>query len=141
MKKNVMCLTGILCVLTLSGCVDRKQADDKLAKACAAGVKAILPEGTTLGKVVSNEFQPATEIPSARLVKMKAVEMDGWLEVEKDYQCVFEESFSFMNTGHTASIYQIRTPDQIIGKSGAEIVGDAQVFLKLTDAVREALYE
>lgn len=141
MKKNLMCLTGILCGLTLSGCVDRKQADDKLAKACAAGVGAILPEGTTLGKVVSNEFQPGAEVPSARLVKMKAVEMDGWLEVEKDYQCVFEEKFGLFNMNHTASIYQIRTPDQVIGKSGAEILGDAQVFIKLTEAVRKALYE
>jgi hypothetical protein len=41
----------------------------------------------------------------------------------------------------TASIYQVRTGERIVGKSGNEILGDAQDFLKLTDAIREAMYE
>ena len=41
---------------------------------------------------------------------------------------------------YTASIYPVRTGERVIGKSGNEILGDAQDFLKLTDAIREAMY-
>lgn len=128
------------CALLLSGCVSREQADAKLAKGCQAGVNALLPEGRTITKIADTKFSPSPEGPSMRHVSLKAIENDGFLEVENTFECVFDESFGFMNMNYTASIYQVRTGERVVGKSGNEILGDANDFLKLTDAIREAMY-
>lgn len=126
--------------LLLTACVSREQADAKLAKGCEAGVNVILPEGRKITRIAKTDFTPATEGPGMRHVKLTAVETDGFLEVENMYDCVFEEGFGFLNTTHTAAVYQVRAGDIMIGKSGNEIVGDAQQFLKLNDAMRDAMY-
>lgn len=128
------------CAVLLSGCVSREQADAKLAKGCEAGVNALLPEGRTITRIADTKFSPSPEGPDMRHVKLKTIETDGFLEVESDFECVFEESFGFLRTGYTASVYQVRTGERVVGKSGNEILGDAQDFLKLTDAIREAMY-
>lgn len=128
------------CALILSGCVSREQADAKLAKGCAAGVGAMLPEGRKIERTIDTKFSPSPEGQGMRHVKLKAIENDGFLEVESDFECVFEESFGFMRMGYTAFIYQVRTGERIVGKSGNEILGDANDFLKLTDAIRDAMY-
>lgn len=128
------------CALLLSGCVSREQADAKLAKGCEAGVNALLPEGRTISKVADAKFSPSPEGANMRHVTLKAIENDGFLEVENSFECIFEESFGFLNANYTASVYQVRTGERVVGKSGNEILGDAQDFLKLTDAIREAMY-
>lgn len=131
----------LLCLLALGGCVSREQADAKLARGCEAGVKAILPEGYSVARIESTEFSPATQGTGYRHVTLKAVELDGWLETPKEYECVFEESFGFLSANHTAAIYQIRAGDKVVGKSGREIIGETEDFLKLTEAIRRAMYE
>lgn len=128
------------CAVLLSGCVSREQADAKLAKGCEAGVKAMLSEGRTIAKIADTKFSPSPEGPSMRHVTLNAIENDGFLEVENKFECVFDEQFGLFNMNYTASIYQVRTGERVIGKSGNEILGDAQDFLKLTDAIREAMY-
>lgn len=128
------------CAMLLSGCVSREQADTKLAKACEAGVNAILPEGRKITRVADTQFTPSTEGQGMRHVKLKTIETDGFLETETEFVCVFEESFSFLNMGYTAAPYQVRAGDLIVGKSGNEILGDAQAFMKLNDAMHDALY-
>ncbi len=132
---------ALFCLLTLSACVSREQADDKLARGCAAGVQALLPENMTIKEIKDKEFADSPEGPNMRYVKLKAVTLDGWLETEQEYQCIFEESFGFMKASYTASVYQVRTGDTVYGKSGNEILGNAQDFLKLTDAIRKAMYQ
>ncbi len=129
------------CAMILSGCVSREQADAKLAKGCEAGVNVILPQGRKIARIAKSEFTPATEGAGMRHVKLTAIENDGFLESENVFECVFEESFGFLNSGHTAAIYQVRAGDTMIGKSGNEIIGDAQVFMKLNDAMRDAMYQ
>lgn len=129
-----------LCALALTGCVNREQADAALAKGCAAGVRALLPEGYALGEIRNRHFSPSPEAIGARHVRLTAIEMDGYLEDEVTYDCIFEENFGFMNSGHVASIYQIRIHDRVIGKSGNQIQGDFNEFLQLTDAIRKAMY-
>jgi len=141
MRRSALFFAGLSCVLALTGCVNREQADAKLAKACAAGVDVLLPEGQKVGEIKGSTFGASPVGPGYRNVDIHAVTMDGWLETETDYTCIFEESFSFLNTGYTASIYQVRTGERVIGKSGNEILGDAEDFIKLTDAVRDALYK
>jgi hypothetical protein len=66
--------------------------------------------------------------------------MDGYLEDIIPYECIFEESFGIFNTSHVASIYQVRLPDRVVGKSGNQIQGDFEEFTRLTDAIRKSLY-
>ena len=136
---SIICAAALL---LLTGCVDRAAADAKLAKGCEAGIAAMLPEGVKIGKILGTEYTDSVEGRGFRHVKLQAIETDGWAETEKDYVCIFEESFGFLNTHHTAAIYQLRvSEDQVYGKSGREILGDAQDFIKLTDAIREAMYQ
>lgn len=140
MKTAIRFMLLTACALTLTGCVNREQADATLAKGCAAGVASLLPEGTTLGDVRKSEFSASPEGPNTRHVTITAVTMDGYLEQEATYECIFEESFGFMNASHTASIYQVRVNGQIYGKSGNQIQGSFDDFVKLTDAIRKAMY-
>lgn len=128
--------------LLLTGCVDRAAADETLAKGCEAGVNAMLTDGMKIGTIKSKEFSPSPEGQGFRRVTLKAVATDDWAEEEREFVCVFEEGFGFMNSNHTASIYQLRiSNEEVYGKSGKEILGDAQDFIKLSDAIREAMYQ
>ena len=127
--------------LLLTGCVNREQADAKLSRACAAAVGALLPEGAKIDSVKEFKASASPEGQGYRHLDITAVYLDGWIEQENQYQCIFEEGFGFLNMGYTAAIYQVNTGERIVGKSGNEIMGDAQDFLKLNDAVRGALYE
>ena len=128
------------CALLLGGCVSREQADAKMAKGCEAGVKALLPEGRKIERVVETKFSTSPEGNDLRVVKMKAIENDGFLEIESNFECTFEEGFSFLNIGHAAAVHQLRIGDVIIGRSGDQILGDTSDFVKLTDAVTDAMH-
>ena len=109
MSKNMRLLLVIIALIGLSGCVSREQADARLAKGCQAGVQALLPEGLTIDRIKETSFAPSPEGQGLRHVTITTVTLDGWLETEKVYECIFEESFGFLKTNHTASIYQVRT--------------------------------
>lgn len=134
-------ILSLFCVLTLSGCVNRTQADAKLSRACEAAVNTILDDTQRIDKVKSATFTGSPVGPDFRHVTIHTIMLDGWLETDYDYDCIFQEGFGFLNSGYTASIHQVKTEDRIIGKSGNEISGDFDDFVKLTDAVRKALYE
>lgn len=132
---------AVLAALSLTGCVNRQQADAKLAKGCAAGVAALLPEGQSLGEVISKESSPSPEGAHYRHVTIKVKQMDGWLEGDGTYECTFEENFGFMNSNYTGSIYQLKVGEKVYGKAGGEILGTADDFIKITEAIRKAMYE
>jgi hypothetical protein len=138
---SVRILIVLLCPLLLGGCVNRTQADSRLAKACAAGVNALLPDGQTLGDIEDKKFTDSPEGINYRHVTIKVKQMDGWLEGDGTYECVFEEQFGFFASSHTASIYQLKIGDRTYGKAGNEILGSTEDMLKLTDAIRKSLYE
>ena len=139
MKKNILLIA--LMSLALTGCVNREQADTKLGNACKAAVNQFLGEGRKIDRIESINASPAPVGAGFRHVELSTITIDGWLEATNKYECIFEESFGFMKMGYTASFYQLRIGDDMIGKSGNEIIGSAQDFMKITDAVREALYE
>jgi len=141
MKVHVKIFLTIICVLTLTGCVTREQADLKLQRGCIAGVKALLPPDVTFGKFKEAIFQHSPVGPDYRHVTIKAIEMDGWLETDAVYECVFQESFGFMNANYIGSIYQVHIGDEMYGQAGSHITGSIDDFLKLTEAVRVAMYE
>lgn len=141
MTHTIRVFALLFCALSLTACVSREQADEKLARACSAGVSAILPEGQEIGPIGDKKFTPASDGPNMRHVALTVKMDDGWIEDNTTYECVFEENFGFMRTTYTASLYNLKAGERIFGKSGNEISGDAEDFIKLTDAVRKALYE
>lgn len=140
MTNKARILMALLCVLMLSGCMSREQADAKLAKACEAAVNAFLDETQRIDNIKDATFSGSPVGPDYRHVTIHTIMIDGWLETEYDYECIFQEGFGFLNSGYTASIYQVNTGETIIGHSGNQILGDAEEHIKLNNAVREALY-
>ncbi|MBU0800359.1 MAG: hypothetical protein KKA05_05080 [Alphaproteobacteria bacterium] len=135
-------LAAAAAALLLSGCVDRAAADAQLAKGCEAGVNALLTDDMKITRVDSSSFSASPEGQGFRHVSLKALITDGWAEENREFVCIFEESFGFLNASHTAALYQLRlSPEEIYGKSGKEILGDTQAFIKLNDAIREAMYQ
>lgn len=132
-----------LCIslFTLSGCVSREQADEKLSKACAAGVNVFLPEGQVIDAIKNSESTPSPIGTNFRHIKLTATVKNDWLEQDHIYDCDFQESFGFLGMSYTASIERLDAEGKIIGRAGKEILGDAQDFIKLTEAIRKALYE
>lgn len=142
MRKFLLLGSACTALMLMTGCVDRATADAKLAKGCAAGVKALMKDDLELKSVNSFDATESPEGPDMRFITIHTTTADGWLDMDRDYSCIFEESFGFLNSSYTASIYQLRvSDDEIYGKSGREIMGDAQDFIKLTDAIRKAMYE
>lgn len=134
---------AILClsVFILSGCVSREQADAKLTKACAAGVNVFLPEGQEVGEIKNSESTPSPIGPGFRHIKLTATVKNDWLEQDHIYDCDFQESFGFLGMSYAASIERLDAEGTVIGRAGKEILGNAQDFIKLTEAIRKALYE
>src|SRR3982751_473162 len=112
---------SLSCALLLAGCVSRDEADMKLAHACRAGVQTLLPENLKIDRIVGREASKSPEGADMRYIKIKTVTVDGMLEEDKEYECIFEEQFGLMNMDYTASVYQVRTGDATYGKSGKEI--------------------
>lgn len=137
---KLMNLALCFAALLLSGCVSREQADAKLAKACEAGIRATLPDYQTFEEVLEVKASDSSIGPNMRQIRIKGKLEDGWLGIEENFTCVFDESFGFLGSSHTAAIYQLRLPGKVIGQAGPDITGSAQDFIKLTDAVSEALY-
>lgn len=133
-------LVALAALAALTGCVDRAQADARLARACAAGVEAFLPEGMQVKEIKERVFgESDIGGPGSRIVTLRLVETDTWAEADKEYRCVFEEQFGFLGTGYTATLYQLRMDDRIYGKEGDKILGSYEDQLKLHEAVEKAL--
>lgn len=138
MKKTLL-LLGVS-ALVLSGCVTREQADERIAKGCAAGVELFLAEGFKIKEIKEKLYNDSAEFGKGyRKVILKAVESDGWLDVDKQYECVFAEDFGLLNTGHRATIYQLKVNDQVYGNENGQIKGDFKDHLKLTETVEQAM--
>lgn len=131
---------SLVALLMLTGCVTREQADAKLARACAAAAEIFLDEGFTIKEIKDRLYGDVKDLgPGYRRVTLKAIESDSWFEVDKDYECIFVESFGFANMSHRATIYQVKVNDQVYGKEGDKILGSMETHLKLNEAVDKAL--
>ena len=131
----------IVPVLSLSACVDRGQADTKLAVACRAAVEALLYEGQKIDEVKEVRSTPSPVGPDYRHISLITLTQDGFLQAESQYDCIFQESFGFMKQNYTASIHQVQMEDRTIGQAGDEVLGSVDEFVKLEEAVRAALYQ
>lgn len=138
MKKPFLLILS--CLLILTGCVSRNQADERLARGCAAGIELFLEDGFTIKEIKKKSFKDNPDLGKGyRQVTLKAVETDNWLDVDKEYRCIFVESFGLLNTSHKATIYQIKVNDQTYGKEGDKILGTFEDHLRLTEVVEQTM--
>lgn len=128
-------------LLALSGCVDRQDADSKMIRACAAGVKEFL-DGKYDEIIGPNDSSAGLSSAGRdfREIAVKFTVGDGWVSKSREYKCVFQESFSFLRGSHTASIHNIQLGDRYIGQYQGTIYGDMEDHARLSQVVNEAMY-
>lgn len=137
-KSSVFIVLSALALLT--GCVSRQQADERLARGCAAGVEAFLADTYKIKEIKDKIFSKSEEEGNGfRDVTLKYVESDGWADVDKEARCTFAEEFGLFGMTHTANIYQVSVNGQVYGKKGGEIIGGYDEILKLTEKVDRAM--
>ena len=133
-------LIGLSCLLLLTSCVTREQADERLARGCAAAVELFLDEGFKIKEIKNKKFENSSEFGNSyRKVTLFAVESDDWLTLDKEYDCTFAEEYGIFNSTHRTSIYQVHVNDQIYGMKDGMIIGDMKDHLKLTETVDNAM--
>ena len=131
----------ILLSLLLSGCVTQDQADVKMAKGCAAGINALLEnEGKEIGEIKSKNYSNEdTEGGLHRRVTFEAIEKDGWLELDKEYSCLFMQEWGLFKNYQRALIVQVKIDDKLYGKKDGTILGSFEDFLQLVKVVDGAM--
>lgn len=134
---TLLCLGAL--TLSLTACVSREQADEKLSHGCEAGAKAFLEEGYEIKEIKDTKFETADLGPHYRKVTLSVLETDGWANLDKDYTCIFREAFGFAQMSYSATIYQLNTGDQIIGQDGDSIKGTIEDHTKLVNSVEAAI--
>lgn len=136
--KNTLAI--LACVLVLTGCVQRGQADERLARGCAAAAEMFLDDGFRIKEITNKTFRDDPDLGKGyRQVTLSAVETDSWLDVDKEYRCIFVEEFGFLNSTHTATIYQVKVNGETYGREGDQILGSFEDQLRLTETVEQAM--
>ncbi len=138
MKKLIL---GLSCLLLLTSCVTREQADTKLAKGCEAAAGLFLDDSFSIKEVKRKTYNQDPEFGNGyRKVMLFAVETDGWLDLDKEYVCIFAEEFGVFNSSHNATIYQLKVNDQTYGIENGNVLGDIQKHMKIMNAVEDAMH-
>ena len=127
--------------LSLTACVSQDQADIKMAKGCVAAVNALLKDdGKEIMEVKSKNYaQEEAEGGLHRRVTIGAIEKEGWLELEKEYSCLFMQQWGMFKASHKALLVQVKIEDELYGKKDGVILGDFEDFLGITKVVDSAM--
>lgn len=129
-----------LITLSLTGCVSRKQADDKLVEACKNAAQAFLEERYTITKASLASAESNTVMGGQfREVKLDTTVNDGFMDDHPQYSCLFTEQFGPMGMNYTASIHQLNLAGEIYGYESLSSPGSHEVMKKLNDAAAKAL--
>jgi len=138
-SKTLFCA---IAVISLSGCIDRGQADTMIANGCVAAGKAFMPEGSEVKQVKGSSFKDSREFGSGyRAVIVDVVISDGWYDADKQFQCVFAEEFGVFNSSYSSTIYQLNADGTIIGSKGGKIHGTLEDQTKMTAAADGGMNE
>ncbi|MBX2833853.1 MAG: hypothetical protein KTR28_02670 [Micavibrio sp.] len=131
----------LLTTLTLSGCINREQADAKLAKACIAAATAMLEEDTEIMDIKDQTFSDTGILNGDyRYVSFTATEDDGWLKTEKSYRCAFHEEVGPFRSNYNAAIYRLKAGDAVYGMDENDnIIGNISDYQRLMGVVQNAI--
>ena len=120
--------------------MSREQADEKLARACQAGVSVFLEEGFSIGSITKTDFSTITEENEKfRSVSLAYTQTDGWMNSDAQAKCLFVEEAGFLGMSYSASLHQLAVNDRVYGKKGSEILGSYDEILRMTQAVEKVL--
>ncbi len=137
MKQLIISLS---CVLLLTSCITREQADDRLTRGCVAAVELFIEDGYKIKEIKKSTYKTSQEFGSGyREVMVFAIEYDGWVEIDNEYRCIFAEELKSFGNSHKASIYQVKVNGETYGREGNNILGDMATHLKLTETVNNAM--
>lgn len=133
----------ILLSLFLSGCITQNQADVKMAKGCTAGINAILAdESKEISEIkVTRYADEQAEGGLHRRITFEAIEKDGWLEMDKQYSCLFMQEWGLFKSSHKALLVQLKIEDKLYGKKDGTILGSFDDFLRLVKVVDAAMVQ
>ena len=134
-------LTILLACFFVSGCVTQDEMDVKMAKGCAAGVNALLEdESKEILEIKSKRYaNEDTEGGLHRRITIEAIEKDGWVELDKEYSCLFMQEWGMFKSSHRALLVQVEINDTLYGKKNGSIVGSFEDFLRLTKVIDSAM--
>ncbi|MGH1376058.1 MAG: hypothetical protein ACRBCK_06885 [Alphaproteobacteria bacterium] len=131
---------SLCCLLVLCSCVSRQQADEKLEKGCKAATELFLEDGFTIKEIKDTQHKTSPTFgKSYREVTILAIETDEWLDVEKNYRCIFAEEFNMLGSSHRATLYQLNVNDQTYGFKDGKIIGDMKTHMNIKNAVERAM--
>lgn len=133
---HVKLCMAMVCLMLLSGCVSREQADQRLAEGCAMGAGLFLEEEAEVLEIKEiNAVKDTSMNAEFRRIDMVVLEGDDWYSEDKEYSCVFSETYALFGLTHTAEIIQLRMGDEIHGQDGRKIMGEINDYLRLKDTV------
>lgn len=137
MQKKFLALSAVALLSAgfLSGCVNRDQADVKLANACRAGIDALVDGKGTISEVKDTKFSSSTLGKNMRQVQLVTVVKDDWLETDTIYECIFNETFGPFGLTYSANLHNISTGDEVYGFVDGTLVGTIADFTRLTEAM------
>lgn len=136
MKKFILVAVSSL---ALSACVSQDQADIKMAKGCSAGVEALIKPKSIKEVKAQRYANEQVEGGLHRRVTLEVVESDGWLELDKEYSCLFMQQWGFFKSSHMALLVQVKIDDSLYGKKDGMITGSYEDFMELTRVVDSAM--
>lgn len=125
--------------LALSACVSQDQMDEKMAKGCEAGVTSMIAPKEIAAVKSKNYADEFVEGGLHRRVTLGVTEKDGWLELDKEYSCLFMQEWGMFKSSHKALLVQVKIDDSTYGKVDGVITGSLDDFMKLTEHVDEAM--
>jgi uncharacterized lipoprotein NlpE involved in copper resistance len=138
MKKIVITLSAVS-VLALAGCVDQQQADAKMGEGCKAAIAAMIEPKRLLETKSINYADEKTEGSIYRRIVVRAIEKDGWVEIEKEYKCLFAQQWGLFKSSHTALLEQLSVGEQFYGKKDGKIIGSIEDFMRLNSKADTAM--
>jgi len=132
----------LIVTLTLTGCISREQADERLFKGCTAAAQLFLDEYFKIKTVKNKKFSPSLEFGNGfREVTIFAVESDGWLDIDNEYKCVFAEEMGLFSSTHRATLYQMKIKGKTYGIDGDKLSGDINTHINIKQVVEQAMNE
>lgn len=135
---------AILMTTMLTACTSRDQVDQRLARGCEAGVKAVFEDerfDRQITAIKGKEFSPSTIGNAYRQVTLKASTKNkqyGY-ENDEDFVCIFNENYGFGYMMYKATLHQLKIGTETFGSDGAQILGSMEDHMKIVGAVEAAI--
>lgn len=130
----------LVALLPLTACKTQEQANAKMVKGCQAAISSLIaPKEILEVKKEAFSFESTPDDGKLRRATLTVFEKDGWIEIDKNYSCLFLEQWGFMKSSHKALIIQVDIDGEITGKVDGRIQGGFDTFLKLTETIDSAM--